>query len=235
MATSRTVPGRRISKTEGLDRPSLDHFAKKSSSFSKINPQSIELRIFFIKFLKLNWNQPAASQARRRALHRPLRPPACTPRLPRSLPRRSGFRLATTSRHLANPPSRPPPAAPGSPNGPLAPSAPLPRGAPQLAEAVTGACAGSQTMAPGPRAARLSPRRGGSREPAEPSACRSARRPPPFASLLELQPAAQAFSWPRRSGTSLAHHRALDSEQTAGQKLAISWSFLNARRTTRAG
>ena len=54
MATSRAVPGRRISKTEGLDRPNLDHFAKKSSSFSKINPQSIELRIFFIKFLKLN-------------------------------------------------------------------------------------------------------------------------------------------------------------------------------------
>ena len=77
-------------------------------------------------------------------------------------------------------------------------------------------------MAPGPRAARLSPRRRGSSEPAEPSAGRSARRPLPFASLLELQPAAQAFSWPRRSGTSLAHHRALDSEQMAGQKLAIS-------------
>lgn len=37
-ATSPTIPGRPIGRTDGLDRASLGHFAKKPSDFTEINP-----------------------------------------------------------------------------------------------------------------------------------------------------------------------------------------------------
>ena len=38
VATSPAYPGRRIGRADGLDRPILGHFAKKSSSSGKIQP-----------------------------------------------------------------------------------------------------------------------------------------------------------------------------------------------------
>ena len=123
-------PDRWIRRAHGSDRANPGHFAKKSLDFTEINPRSFSL--FLFPLLLLNIAATAAvSRARRRALHLPVRPPASALRLPpRDTPHRSSLRLAATSRRLASPSSRPPPAAPGSPSGLLARSAPLPRGAP---------------------------------------------------------------------------------------------------------
>lgn len=60
VATSPTVPGRRIGRMNGTDRAFPGHFAKKSLNFTEINPQSTTSHIeSSIIPLKLFQNQPA--------------------------------------------------------------------------------------------------------------------------------------------------------------------------------
>jgi hypothetical protein len=65
VVTSRAVPGRRIGRANGPDRAFLGHFTKKkTSNFSKINPQfRASLIKSSIKPLKLYQIQPAVQVA----------------------------------------------------------------------------------------------------------------------------------------------------------------------------
>jgi hypothetical protein len=59
VATSLAFLGRRIGLTNGQDRASPGLFAKKTSNFSRINPQSmLPLRFLYKKVLELYRNQP---------------------------------------------------------------------------------------------------------------------------------------------------------------------------------
>ena len=65
--------------------------------------------------------------------------------------------------------------------------------------------------------------------------CRSARRPSPFTSLLELRPAARSFGWPRRPDASTARHPVLRrlTQLRAGSLYSSSARCAPARRGPR--
>jgi len=250
VATSLKIPDRRIGRADGQDCANLGHFAKNPSSFIEINPQSTKFCIFSTKLLEPNWNQPAvplphepavmpstASRTRRRAPRLLLRPPTSTLHLhPRPPPHRWGLRLIMTSRHLASPPSRPPPTDPGSPSE-LAGSLCSSFARHPSVQRLWRGCTRPTRRWPQARTVRSKPRHGDSHESEEPSACRSARLP---ASTLHLTPRAPPCRSGIRLGCDVSAPRQpavassiLNKRQTKASTW-VSWSFFNARSTTRA-
>ena len=122
-----------------------------------------------------------------------------------------------TSRRLASPPSRPSPTDPGSPSE-LAGSLCSSFAQHPSVQRLWRGCVRPTRRWPQARTVRSKPRHGDSREPEEPSACRSARPP---ASTLHLTPRAP----PRRSGIRLG------CDVSAPRQPAVASSILNKRQT----
>ena len=68
-ATSSTFPDRWIGRAYGQDRAIPNHFAKKTSIFSKINLQAVHLS-HYEKILNFSRNQPSVQQSRFKEIYK---------------------------------------------------------------------------------------------------------------------------------------------------------------------